>query len=223
MEKKQIGWYIVGICTVIVLLALLFYTGYHFAYESTKKEMEEKKEQMEKIREEQQKETVPESSPAGKSAVSVDAMKEQKITAKTRCILEIYGVEGELIEEKEIDVPGELIGCTRTEAVEYATEYMTDIPIKEYLDGLVSYEVVSFSEDELTLRKTYDDDAVEFRYYLVAKDDEVVVYYSDKRTIYEYTGIKVSGLSKEDQKDLSHGILVTDDEELYGILEGYSS
>lgn len=62
-----------------------------------------------------------------------------------------------------------------------------------------------------------------FRYYLIVVDGEVVVYYGDKKTVYEYTGIETKNLSKDDRKILKQGLEVKDDEELYSILENYSS
>lgn len=217
--------YIGSIFSLIALFTLVYY----FSYQSAYKKLEQKQFAVEEEAETTGQAADVTENPgnntqtAGKGAVSVDTIKEQVVTGKTECIMETYNDRGILLDTQTIAVPSEFIGCTREEAVEYVTEYMQDLPLEEYLDGLVSYEVVSFSKDQLCLRKTYDDDAVEFRYYIVAKNDEVVVYYSDKKTVYEYTGISVSNLTSEDQTELSYGILVTDDEELYGILENYSS
>lgn len=225
---NRIYVYIGSIFSLIAVFTLIYYFSYQSAYKKLEQEQLAALEQTEE-NVQQNQETAGDSDnngdtqAAGKSAVSVDTVKEQVVTGKTKCIMERYNDKGSLIETQTIAVPSELIGCTREEVVEYVTEYMQDLPLEEYLDGLVSYEVVSFSKDRICLRKTYDDDAVEFRYYIVAKNDEVVVYYSDKKTVYEYTGIPVSNLTSEDQTELSYGILVTDDEELYGILENYSS
>lgn len=43
------------------------------------------------------------------------------------------------------------------------------------------------------------------------------------KTVYEHTGIKISSLSAKERKQLKKGIEVKDEEELYGILENYSS
>jgi hypothetical protein len=58
---------------------------------------------------------------------------------------------------------------------------------------------------------------------LIAVDGEVVVYYGDKKTVYEYTGIETKNLSREEKTMLKKGIEVKDEEELYQILENYSS
>lgn len=60
-------------------------------------------------------------------------------------------------------------------------------------------------------------------YYLAQLNGYVVVYYSDKQTIYEMTGIAVDGLPKEVQGEILDGKYVKDVRELYGFLENYSS
>ena len=47
--------------------------------------------------------------------------------------------------------------------------------------------------------------------------------YGDKKTIFDYTGIKTSRLDKKERNALKKGVEVKDEDELYGILENYSS
>ena len=51
----------------------------------------------------------------------------------------------------------------------------------------------------------------------------VIVYYSDKKTVFDYTGIEAATLSDKNQSELSLGKYVKDDDELYALLEGYTS
>ena len=74
---------------------------------------------------------------------------------------------------------------------------MSSLPVQEYLDGLQSFGVVAFAKDRLIVKKIYDSSKVTYRYYLIAIDGEVVVYYGDKKTIFDYTGIKTSRLDKK--------------------------
>lgn len=120
-------------------------------------------------------------------------------------------------------LPQELVGLNREETDVYCSQYMDKLPVEEFLNGLQSIGVVSFSKERLVVKKIYDSTKVEFRYYLIAVDDEVVVYYGDKKTVYEYTGIETRGLPEEEKQALKQGIEVQDEEELYGILENYSS
>ena len=114
-------------------------------------------------------------------------------------------------------------GFTREQADGYFKDYMNRLPVEEYLDGLQSIGIVSFSAERLVVKRIYDNSKVEYRFYLIAVDGEVVVYYGDKKTVYEYTGIETKNLSKEERTMLKKGLEVKDEEELYGILENYSS
>lgn len=60
-------------------------------------------------------------------------------------------------------------------------------------------------------------------YYLLDKNGYVVVYLSDKETIYEYTSIDVETLPVTLQNEIKNGKYIEDVEELYGFLENYSS
>ena len=100
---------------------------------------------------------------------------------------------------------------------------MESMPVNEYLSGLVSYEIVSFSADKVVLRKTYNETKVENQFYLCKRGDFVVVYYSDLKTVYEYTEIRVDSLSEEAQQTINQGFYIKDSQELYSILEGYTS
>ena len=60
-------------------------------------------------------------------------------------------------------------------------------------------------------------------YYLCELQGFVVVYLSDKSTIYEFTEIPVTDLPEEVQQELRDGKYVETEQELYGFLENYSS
>ena len=54
-------------------------------------------------------------------------------------------------------------------------------------------------------------------------NNSIVVYYSDKQTVFEYTGISADELAEEDRAGLLYGVWVKDEDELYSILENYTS
>lgn len=120
-------------------------------------------------------------------------------------------------------LPEELVGFSKEDVEEYCKDYMDSVPVEEYLEGLQSMGVVSFAPNRLVIKKIYDSSKVLYRYYLIAVEGEVVVYYGDKKTVYEYTGIETKKLSKEERQALKNGIEIKDEEELYSVLENYSS
>ena len=60
-------------------------------------------------------------------------------------------------------------------------------------------------------------------YYLMEVNGYVVVYLSDRKTIYEYTDINCENLPELIREELTHGKYIESPEELYGFLENYSS
>ncbi len=119
--------------------------------------------------------------------------------------------------------PGFLIGMTKEELSAYLTNYMDNLSLAEYEAGLLSYEIVSFSENKVVLRKTYDASKVPYKFYINITDGMVTVFYSDMESVFEYTHIPAVDLTEEDRVALIEGIYVKDREELYSILEGFSS
>jgi len=145
------------------------------------------------------------------------------IDSGTEYVLEVYDREKDLLSEYELNPPAYLIGLDRTGLLQYVSDYMMHIPLEEFQKGLLSYEVVSFSEDQVILRKVYDASTVPYQYYLVVERGYLVVYYADQKTVYEYTGIQARDLPEEEQIKLAYGIFLKDQGELYGVLQGYSS
>ncbi len=60
-------------------------------------------------------------------------------------------------------------------------------------------------------------------FYLMESNGYVVVYLSDRETVYEYTDIVFDGLPEKVQAEIRNGKYMESPEELYGFLESYSS
>ena len=148
---------------------------------------------------------------------------EEALNVNTVYQIQRYDVQKDMTATDYETLPQDLVGFTREQADGYFKDYMNRLPVEEYLDGLQSIGIVSFSAERLVVKRIYDNSKVEYRFYLIAVDGEVVVYYGDKKTVYEYTGIETKNLSKEERTMLKKGLEVKDEEELYGILENYSS
>jgi hypothetical protein len=138
-------------------------------------------------------------------------------------VLETYDMKTDTLDTKELNPPGYLVGLTRDEIIQYLADYMRDMTLSEYNKGLISYELLSFSPERVVIRKSYNEDFVPYRYYVVVKSGYVVVYNSDLKSVYKYTHIEAKGLPEEDRIALSQGIYVNSLYELYALLESYSS
>jgi hypothetical protein len=154
--------------------------------------------------------------------VAVDGQAEI-VLPSTKYILETYNMKSDTTVKEELNPPADLVGLTREEVITYLDEYMKDMTLSEYNKGLISYELVSFSGDKLEIKKIYNEDFVPFRFYVVVKEGFVVVYNSDLKSIYSYTHIEAKSLPEEDRIALSQGIYVNSLDELYALLESYSS
>ena len=137
--------------------------------------------------------------------------------------LETCYMHSQITEREQLALPSFMIGLDKKELTAYVDGYMENMPINEFLDGLVSYEIVSFGPNQVVLRKTYDEQKIENQFYLCSLSGFVVVYYSDLKTIYEYTEISCETLTPEIQLLIENGFYVKDAKELYSILEGYTS
>ena len=69
------------------------------------------------------------------------------------------------------------------------------------------------------MKNTQEDEG----YYLMELHGFVVVYLSDKETIYEFTEIPVNDLPEEVKQEVAEGKHISTVKELYAFLENYSS
>lgn len=148
---------------------------------------------------------------------------QEKLRQTASYFLETYYLQSQTEEREQLALPGFMVGIDLKGLTAYVKGYMETMPVNEYLAGLISYEVVSFAQDKVVLRKTYDENKVENQFYICRKGDFIVVYYSDLKNVYEYTDIRVDSLIEEIQNSINQGFYVKDVQELYSILEGYTS
>ncbi len=201
---------------VMFIAAITLSTAYYVSYKKT----------LEHYQQDNTKETLPLEAVTNDqpdTAVEVDTVKEALITNKTDYKLITYDLQNNSYKEETKSIPSDWIGLNREQLIENLTNYMNELPLNEVRAGLISYDLQSFSSDSITLMKNYDSASMPYEYYLTVVNYEVVVYYCDKKTVFEYTGIDARNLSSTEQSKLLEGIYVLDKEELYGILENYSS
>lgn len=155
--------------------------------------------------------------------VAETAGNKETLRATASYFLETCYLQSQTEQREELAVPGFMVGITLRELNAYVEGYMENMPVNEFLNGLVSYEIVSFGADRVVLRKTYDEAKVENQFYLCTRGEFLVVYYSDLRNVYEYTEIRVDSLDEKEKEAVQSGFYVKDAQELYSILEGYTS
>lgn len=149
--------------------------------------------------------------------------KEQKITGDTKYILEIYNEDsGELTREQQ-GIPSEYIGMDRKELESYLKKCVQAMAADEQEAGLSDMRLISFSSEEIILRKYYREPEQEKGFFLRILDGEVAIYDRSGNKLYEKTGISVKNIPEEEVKKLKKGYIVENEKDLYSILENFSS
>ena len=157
------------------------------------------------------------------NSILVDTVAEDMVLPATKYALQTFDIKTGTMEEEILPAPSYLVGLTRNQVIEYLHDYMLDLTWNEYEKGLTAFELLQFSKDKVVLRKTYNAELVDNKYYLSTQNGYIVVYYADKKTVFDYTSVSVENLSQYEQIQLEEGIFVKDLDELYAILENYSS
>lgn len=62
-----------------------------------------------------------------------------------------------------------------------------------------------------------------YKYVLLVEDGYVAVYYTDQKTLYAATDIRIEVLPEDLQEEISEGKFFRNEEQLYNFLENYSS
>ena len=205
---------------VMAVAAITLSTAYYVSYKKTLEIFEEKHaSETQPIEVEATKEP----DVVDTDIVEADTVKQDIITNKTNFKLITYDLQNNSYKEETKLIPSEWIGLSREELIDCLSDYINNLPLDEVKNGLISYDLQSFSKDSIVLIKNYDSASMPYEYYVTVVNYEVIVYYCDKKTVFEYTGIDARNLSYSEQTKLIDGIYVLDQEELYGILENYSS
>lgn len=156
-------------------------------------------------------------------AVEANQITSERVLTTTKIISETFDTVTGVFSMQEIMPDSAMIGMTRDELSEYLAQEMENMPLSEREKGLIANELITFSKERVIMRKTYDADKVEFLYYVAVKNGEIIVYHSDRKTVYEYTGISAFDLGEEERLALLNGIQIKTQEELFSLLESYSS
>lgn len=156
-------------------------------------------------------------------AVEVNRAEENKITQRTKLVIEHYNRRDDSVDEEQAAMPVEYIGMSREELADYLTTYAASPQLQDVEEGFEKYQILSFSNKEVVLRKIYFPAGTEYKYYLVEENGCVTVYYIDQKTVYEYTNILVEMLPEDIREQVQHGKYITDEDSLYDFLETYTS
>lgn len=148
---------------------------------------------------------------------------ESIITRKTSYVLEEYSLNDDSLSSETISPPIEVLGYDRQKLLDYIQSCMENMSEEDKEKGLISYELTSFSKDEVVLRKTYYKEAPTAQFYLDVQMGRIVVYQTADDSLYAYTEVKFNNLPESLRREILAGKYIETIEELYHFLESYSS
>ncbi len=191
------------------------------------------------------------------------ARTEEMITCDTVYMILQYDVSTGREDRLQELLPTSWIGMNRNQLIEWIEEYNLQVSLKDREQGFLSMELVSFSEEEVRVRKRVESmpkevtrnqesvfEAEERTYYreeaetleepigqlktvsgneteiygcILVQDGLLTVYDGQRRHVILYTDIPLFYLSQEVQQEILDGKNVYSEEELYNLLESYSS
>lgn len=151
-------------------------------------------------------------------------LNEIKITNITEIRMQIYDLNNNTVSDEKINTPVEFLEMERDDLIAYMKTYLNNPSEEDLKRGLISFELVQFSREEVVMRKTYDKvETEETGYYGIIENGYVTIYESDLNSIYDYTDIAAISLPENVKQELSDRMDFQNIKELYEFLETYSS
>lgn len=150
-------------------------------------------------------------------------LQEEIITADTRLIIIEVDLKTGETNQVEKNIPIKYIGLNRREFLVEMENYEISPALSDMKKGFQSLEVVSFSNEKVEIEKNYFYNETPLHYYILAKDNKLVVYYEDLKTIYLTTDITLDSLPESVQLEILSIKYFETEEELYNFLESYST
>lgn len=144
------------------------------------------------------------------------------ISQDTVFTIEYYYKDKDRTLTEEISSIPSLLGCDMAGVERYLHDYMRHLSKDEQEEGLISYELISYKENHLYLRKTYEK-PIYTGYYAKSFNGYVVILNGDEKTVYEYTPISLHLLPDDIREEVMDGYYLENEEDLYNFLENYSS
>ena len=148
---------------------------------------------------------------------------EDVITADTKLVIIEHNLNtGEEIRSDNI-IPTKYIGLNREKFITEMEHYEISPALPDIKKGFKNQSVISFSHKEIVLQKNYSGINEKPHFYIISRDNKLVVYYEDMETIFLMTNISLNSLPMNLQLEILSKKYFETEEELYNFLESYSS
>ena len=154
---------------------------------------------------------------------AVDANSEEIISNVTEYVIEYYNIDTKSLTEEKLSTPIQYLGYTREKLIKALKTYMITPTLADKAQGLISFELASFSSKKVIVRKSFSTADLPSVYYIFVENGYLTIYLEDKTTLYDNTTIKLSNLPESIQKEIVNGKKIISQKELYNFLETYTS
>ncbi len=208
--KKYYSYVIVGISFVLIIFTIAFYYSYTRNIVLDKEDINIKS-------------TDNNEETNRQDGLLVSNNQENIINSKTEYELIIEDRQTGEISTQSLKMPVELIGLNKEQVVDFYNVFLDNPGIGETNKGLLTCEVINFSDKKISIKKVYDKKISQNKFFVIEENGFVTVYYQDKKSVFEYTQISVNYLHKDEILQLEEGFYVENENKLYSILESYSS
>ena len=155
----------------------------------------------------------------GKTAQAATGM--QTLTCDTEYEVTVYDETMQTEKSRMETLPSSFIGKDRKQVEKLIEDYETSPSLKDQEEGFLSMSLESFSPEKIRVRKVIATSL----YYacIVAEDGYLTVYDGNRKQVILYTDIPVFSLPQTVQEEVMDGKYIQTEEELYNLLESYSS
>lgn len=175
------------------------------------------------------KDSVKMENPVVESAIDeqVNGTIELIATNRMSCIVNTINTDNHEEKTRVCNVPVELLGKTKDEIIAYLKNWRGD-RIKDKGELISKVELVSMKSDRIVLKKyvRLEEETTMSeitRFFVTLKDDKLVVYESDRKTMFLETNINICILDTDSINRLKKGIEVRNISEMYRILESFTT
>jgi len=155
--------------------------------------------------------------------LAVDANSEEIISNVTEYVIEYYNIDTKSLSEEKVSTPIQYLGYNREKLIKALRTYMITPTITDKAQGIISFELASFSSKKVTVRKSFSTADLPSIYYIFVENGNLTIYLEDKITLYDNTTIKLTNLPESVQREIVNGKKISSQQELYNFLETYTS
>ena len=168
MKQKKVYIYLISFIGLTVMFSASYYLSYRHALNEFNKNSIERNIKYAEL--EKNINIEPEYTAEPIESQTTTTVNSVTVLPTTKYTLELYDKATDTVETNRQNPPAYIVGLTREEIIKYTEDYMEDMTLSEYNKGLFAYELLSFSEEEVVMRKSYDISSIPFSFYVVVKN-----------------------------------------------------